>query len=107
MIDHSASPGIPPELADKWAAQGIAVARGGQRFETATYTCRHCNAVVIVNPQRSRERNVCRRCMAVVCDRPTCVLECQPFDALVERVAAGKPLNLDPDTGLLIPEGVR
>jgi hypothetical protein len=105
LIDHSASPGIPEDLAAQWAAQGVAVAPGSTRLETATYTCRHCGTVVILNPQRTRDRNVCRSCMAVVCDRPTCVLNCQPFDRLIEEVVAGRPLRIDPHTNLLLPKG--
>lgn len=104
LIDHSNSPGIPAELAAEWEAQGIPVARSGVRVEHETYTCRHCETIVVMNPQRTRERNVCRKCMAVVCDKPSCVLECQPFDKIIERVVSGKSINLDPGTGLLLPE---
>lgn len=103
MIDHSASPGIPDDLAAKWSAMGVLVAGAGERMEAASYTCRHCQAQVILNPRRQRERNVCRKCMAVVCDRPTCVLECRPFDAIAEEVLSGRAVRLDERTNLLLP----
>jgi hypothetical protein len=107
LIDHSNSPGIPPALAAEWEANGVAVAGAGERVEAATYTCRHCNVVVIMNPRRTRDRNVCRKCMAVVCDKPECNLNCQPFAALIEETVAGRPLRLDPTTNLLLPKGAR
>lgn len=103
MIDHTDSPGIPAEMAAQWAAQGVAVAGAGQKVEMLTYTCRHCNAVVAMRPERVRPRNVCRKCMAVVCDRPVCVLECQPFEKIIDRVLSGRAIQLDPNTNLLLP----
>lgn len=103
LIDHSNSPGIPEDLAAKWSAMGAVVAGAGQKVEVATYTCRHCNCVVALNPMRTRERNVCRKCMAVVCDRPVCVLECQPFEKIIDRVLSGRAIQLDPNTNLLLP----
>lgn len=55
MIDHRASPGTPevPE---------------GTVFEAATMHCSHCGTVVIVNPNRTRERAWCQPCDKYVCD---------------------------------------
>lgn len=103
LIDHSSSPGIPAGLADKWRAQGVTVAAPGEKLECGTYTCRHCQTIVILNASRTRERNVCRKCMAIVCDRPTCVLECQPFARIIERALSGRPVHVDPTTNLLLP----
>lgn len=36
--------------------------------EAATLTCRHCNVVVVLNPQRRRDRGVCYRCNSYLCD---------------------------------------
>lgn len=49
---------------------------GGRKEENATLTCCHCQAQVIINPLRTRERNFCRKCYAYVCDNPTCVRDC-------------------------------
>jgi len=103
LIDHTASPGIPEDLANKWRAQGVAVAAAGEKLEVATYTCRHCQVIVIMNANRTLDRNVCRKCMAVVCDRPSCVLECQPFARIIERAMSGRAIHLDPNTNLLLP----
>lgn len=37
-------------------------------FEAATYTCSHCQAVVVMNPERKRERYTCRGCSHMICD---------------------------------------
>jgi hypothetical protein len=103
LIDHSNSPGISAELAAKWERMGVTTAGAGEKLEAATYTCRHCQLIVIMNPNRQRERNVCRKCMAIVCDRPSCVLECRPFAAVIERAMSGRAVQVDPTTNLLLP----
>lgn len=37
-------------------------------FETDTYTCTHCSSVVILNPNRKRERYKCAGCQHHICD---------------------------------------
>ena len=39
-----------------------------KHFEADTYTCRHCERVVVMNPQRKRERYKCRGCAHHICD---------------------------------------
>lgn len=60
MIDHRASPGTSevPE---------------GTLFETSTMHCAHCGTIVIMNPNRQRERANCTKCMKYVCD--SCAIE--------------------------------
>jgi hypothetical protein len=43
-------------------------AAGGRIFEADTYTCTHCNRVVVMNPERKRERYKCRGCNHHICD---------------------------------------
>jgi hypothetical protein len=101
MLDHSNSPGIPADLAAKWARRGTTVTVGSTKLEVPTYTCRHCNATVVINPDRTRPREVCRKCMAVVCD--SCITECTPFAALIESVMSGRTVHIDSSTNLLLP----
>lgn len=105
VIDHSNSPGIPADLAEKWAAKGVPVSVGSTTLEMDSWCCSHCNKVVLKNPARKRPREVCRKCMHVVCDR--CVNDCQPFAEIVERVTAGRQILFDPNTNLLLPVGSR
>ncbi len=43
------------------------VARSGL-FEAATITCNHCNAIVVINPDRTRARGFCVKCNSYICD---------------------------------------
>lgn len=100
FVDHRNSPGIPDTLAPQVAALGGVVVPGDTVFETDTWTCSHCNAIVVKNPNRTRPREVCRKCMAVVCDK--CVLWCEPFAALADAITDGKFHKL-PSSPLLVP----
>ena len=39
-----------------------------KHFEADTYTCSHCQFVVVMNPERKRERYKCLSCNHHVCD---------------------------------------
>ena len=42
---------------------------GTVRFlEAPTYTCTHCQRVVVMNPERKRERYKCQGCNHMICD---------------------------------------
>jgi hypothetical protein len=55
----------------------------GTRFlEAATFTCSHCQAQVIYNPMRTRDRGWCRKCDSYVCDSCEAVRAvhgCKPY----------------------------
>lgn len=71
-------------------------------FESATYTCSHCHAIVVKNLERTRERHVCRGCNAVICD--VCAeirastLQCVTMDRKIDEAlsAAEKRAPEDP-----------
>lgn len=63
IIDHRESPGITPEQ----ARFGPAVGKG-KMLEAPTYSCVHCQRVVIMNPLRTRARVYCGKCDDYVCD---------------------------------------
>ena len=81
--------------------------------EVPTYTCGHCQRVVIMNPTRTRPRNMCRRCMRQTCETAGCLQECNPIERDLERAYAnllhqpwmlrenGYPVNRLPDGGLI------
>ena len=83
LIDHSNSPGVSAEAVRRSGISAPAVG-AGQMFESATMTCAHCNAIVILNPDRSRPRGFCRKCAHYVCDSPFCNSECRPFKRLLD-----------------------
>jgi hypothetical protein len=101
MIDHTNSPGIPAEMAPQVAAAGGVPVPGNTLRELDTWTCRHCQAIVLRNPDRTRPREVCRKCMAVVCDK--CSLWCEPFEKVAEAIVDGKYQQLRDDNPLLVP----
>lgn len=67
LIDHRNSPGIAPEFLRANRIDAPAVG-AGKTFESAMVVCSHCGADVILNPNRSREREWCRKCDAYICD---------------------------------------
>ena len=101
-VDHRESPGIPPDLAARWAAlYGTVTAVGSTHLEADTYTCGHCQRVVIKTPDRLRPREVCRRCMHIVCDRcsnPN--ISCQTFARVRDDVMGGRYVE---KYGMLLP----
>ena len=42
-----------------------------KRFEADTYTCTHCSRVVVLNPDRKRDRYKCKGCNHHICDECT------------------------------------
>lgn len=62
---------------------------GPRHFEADTYTCRHCERVVLLNPARVRERYKCSGCNHHICD--DCAAKrvagegCKPYAQLIEE----------------------
>ena len=100
IIDHTDSPGISEEMAPAVRSFGSPVVGAGAVLELDTWTCSHCNRIVLRNPDRVRPREVCRKCMAVVCD--SCSLWCEPFAKLADAIADGK-FHALPSSPLLVP----
>lgn len=67
LIDHSNSPGITPEFVHANNLDAPAVG-AGQVFESAVAVCNHCLADVVLNPNRTREREWCYTCDRYICD---------------------------------------
>lgn len=76
-------------------ASGIPVFGGNTMFEADTYTCRHCEFVVLLNKYRTRPRYKCRGCTHLICDRCAAIVEAgagcrtmeQKIDELREQAA--------------------
>lgn len=93
MIDNRASGDLPPGVSSPL-------------FEAATYTCTHCQSVVVMNPERKRERYKCSGCSHLLCD--SCGAKraggapCRTWAQLIDEVA-----NLDArglDSTLILSE---
>jgi hypothetical protein len=68
LIDHRNSPGISQEFAHANRLPGPAVG-GGKVFESAIAVCHSCGGDIILNPNRTREREWCMEHDAYLCDR--------------------------------------
>lgn len=67
LLDHSASPGIPADIARKIGLDPKLVGEG-KRLEASTITCKHCGNAFIKNHDRKRPRGYCRLCDHYICD---------------------------------------
>lgn len=87
MLDHRAAASVPDSLVK---AAGLPAGAGIGLFEAPTFTCRHCQRVVVMNPNRTRERHYCRGCDHLICDNCAAVKaatqECRTFDQLVDKL---------------------
>lgn len=59
-------------------------AAGGTLQEFKTVACSHCNAIVVLNPARTRPREYCRKCDHYVCDKPGCIVNCIPMGRIID-----------------------
>lgn len=88
LIDHRNSPGVTSaDVAHLVGQTGerLPIVGAGQTFESATVTCAHCHAIVVLNPNRSRPRHWCPQCDAYVCDGP-CEVHVQSMDQLLDAL---------------------
>ena len=68
FVDHSASPGLPEDVA-RASGYDPLLCKEGKRFEAATLSCIHCKTVVVKSPLRQRERHKCMKCGGkYICD---------------------------------------
>jgi hypothetical protein len=80
-------------------ATGIPVCAGNMLMECATYTCTHCQRVVMMNDQRTRPRYKCFGCSHLICDPCAaeklekyggrCVTYAQQLDEILTRETQG------------------
>jgi hypothetical protein len=60
---------------------------GGQLLEASTFTCTHCGAVVVMNPDRTRERVKCASCRHLICDNCAAVYsQTRVCDSLARKI---------------------
>lgn len=87
-IDHRYSPGLPPHLAALAYPEVPHPLLGpAATLEAPTMGCSHCQAIVVLNPARTRERAWCRTCDAYLCDQCGAAQKagapCKTFEQLV------------------------
>lgn len=52
--------------------------------ERDIFNCCHCSVMVVMNPERTRARNLCHKCDLYTCERPGCIGDCNPMAESVE-----------------------
>jgi hypothetical protein len=98
LLDNSNSPGVPDSVV---VPQGLIPGAGRGKFESASFTCSHCEWVVVLNPDRSRERGYCPKCDHYVCDacevlRTASGGACYPYKARVQDAIEAVDKGADP-----------
>ena len=104
MIDHRACAGLSD--ADM-REMGLPSGSGKGLFEAATYTCKHCGSIEIIDHKRTRARAYCRGCDHYICD--ACGItrqltgECLTFDRVADKLmAAAEKQAAEPSSILLL-----
>lgn len=79
---------------------------GGALLEAATFTCRHCDALVVKNPDRTRERHYCRGCDSIICDNCAAIraqtLTCRPIEQLIDQCLTAAEKQGTSDSPILL-----
>jgi hypothetical protein len=96
LQDNAGTPGVPDEII---VAHGLPSGAGYIKFESATFTCSHCQVVVVMNPDRGRSRGYCKHCDHYICDKCEAQrflgLRCYPYQArgkdYLEQIDKGVP----------------
>lgn len=74
VIDHRESPGFTEKEAVA-AGRTVLLDFGLPKiFKQRTFTCSHCDRIVVRNPFRTRNRFECPQCDRYICDDPCAVL---------------------------------
>lgn len=103
LIDHSQTQSVPDEVV---IPLGLPPGAGRGMFEAATYTCSHCQAVVVINPKRDRERAYCRGCDHLICDGCGVLrangAPCKTFKQVIEEILREAERQAEP-VSLVLP----
>ena len=87
LIDHRNTEAVPDEVV---VSNGLPPGSGRGLFEAPTYTCSHCQTVVVMNPNRQRERAYCRGCDHLICDNCGVLrangAKCKTFKQVIEEI---------------------
>lgn len=65
MLDHRQTDAVPDDV---MRSCGLPVGSGKGLYECPSFTCNHCQRVVVMNPNRQQERGYCKKCDHYVCD---------------------------------------
>lgn len=104
VIDNRLSEGIDDAT---MVALGYPVGAGKGLYESATYTCSHCHAVVVIEPKRTRERGFCRGCSRQICDGCNAIkaktFECRSMAQIIDEVLESAVRQPEASQSILLP----
>ncbi len=87
-LDHRESPGFTVEEA-RAAHWGKTMPVGSKQFKLVTYTCCGCENLIVVRPERTRQRTWCGQCDRYMCDRCAWVRKItgvhKPFSQIIDE----------------------
>jgi len=76
-------------------------------FEADTYTCTHCEVVVIMNPERKRPRYKCRGCNHHICDNCAAIREagtpCKTYRQVITEALEAAERQADSGKSIILP----
>lgn len=91
-------------------ASGLPTCFGRPLFESATYTCKHCERVVVMEIMRTRPRYKCNGCRHLICD--LCAAEkyaiggvCRTYAQKLDEVIAKE--ERQSSAGMILPVDFR
>jgi hypothetical protein len=103
MLDHTQTENVPDSLV---ISVGLPAGAGKGLFEAPTYTCSHCQAIVVLNPKRNRERAYCRGCDHNICDGCGAIRaqtgKCKTFKQVIDEILAEAEKQAEPTTEILL-----
>lgn len=102
LIDHQHADPLPEAMC---RSMGIPIWARNRKFEASTFTCTHCGGVVVMNPERTRERAKCVQCNHLICDKCGTAyaqtLECNSLQKQFDRLSQGRQTGAGPT--LILP----
>lgn len=85
----------------KPGGQILVVDPGAPVHEQDTFTCIHCNRIVLVKPGLTfTDFAWCRKCMKPVCEKEICNVRCLPWERQMEITEARGKLHRAMDEAL-------
>lgn len=104
LMDNRVNAGVSADLV-RAVAPDLPSAAGRGLFEAPAITCSHCQTVVIIRPDRTRERAYCAKCDHYICDTCGVVMaqtkECNSFARLADAIQEQAALQ-EQATGIIV-----
>jgi hypothetical protein len=104
LLDHRQTQAVPDEIV---VPMGLPPGAGRGLFEAPTYTCSHCQTVVVMNPNRQRERAYCRGCDHRICDNCGAAraagAPCKTMKQVIDEILADAERQAEPTSSRILP----